>query len=47
MKCNINAISLQSTPLKTDTFGTSTNCSSYRGAHLKLSQLKGVKKFTL
>ena len=27
-KCNTNEISLQSTLLKTDSFGTSTNCSS-------------------
>ena len=35
---------IQSTLSKTDAFGTSTKCPSYRAVRLIESQIKGVKK---
>ena len=39
-----NLLFLQSTPSKTDTFGTGSKCPSYRDVRLIESQIKGVKK---
>ena len=35
---------IQSTPFKTDTFGTDSNCLSWRGVRLIESQVKEVKR---